>query len=149
MNSSNFKHVIPIQIRFSDTDMIGHVNNTAFQQFYDNGKIRYFNAVLGKHDWENTALVLVSLTINFMGQLYLESNISVRTRTIEIGNKSLILEQQIVDNNSGEIKSVCKATLVCFSQKLNESVQIPSEWIEKICVYDKGVKMKYPKISLF
>jgi acyl-CoA thioester hydrolase len=148
MDSVSFKHVIPIQIRFSDTDMLGHVNNTAFQQFYDNGKVRYFNTVLGKHDWENSALVLVSLTINFMGQLYLDSNISVKTRTIEIGNKSLILEQQIVDNISGEIRSSCKATLVCFSQKLNESVQIPSEWTEKICAYDKSAKMKYPKISL-
>jgi len=141
----HFNCTLPIQLRFSDTDMLGHVSNTVYQQLYDCGKVNYFDIVLGNHDWENTALVLASLNSNFIIPIYLADSISVQTRTSEIGTKSITLEQQLIDNETGEIKSNCRAILVCFSQKLKTSVEIPQEWKDKIQLFDKQVYIKPKK----
>ena len=43
--SQPFRHVTPIQIRFNDIDVIGHINNNAYLEYMDLGKTAYFNAV--------------------------------------------------------------------------------------------------------
>ena len=31
----NFKHTIPVQIRFNDLDVFAHVNNAVIQEYFD------------------------------------------------------------------------------------------------------------------
>ena len=38
MDEIKFKHVIPVQIRFSDVDFYGNMNNNAYLSFYDLAK---------------------------------------------------------------------------------------------------------------
>ena len=35
------KHQVPVQLRFNDTDALGHVNNSTYFSFYDLGKSEY------------------------------------------------------------------------------------------------------------
>ena len=45
----DFKHVTPIQIRFVDIDRLDHVNNACYLNFFELGRVKYFNLVL--HHW--------------------------------------------------------------------------------------------------
>lgn len=40
---SNYRHHQPIQLRFNDIDMLGHVNNTLYFEYMDMAKTRYFH----------------------------------------------------------------------------------------------------------
>ena len=40
--SPAFRHTLPLQLRFNDIDLLGHVNNSVYFSFYDLGKARYF-----------------------------------------------------------------------------------------------------------
>ena len=46
-----FNHFMPAQIRFSDVDQFGHVNNSVYFSLYDLAKTTYFKDVLGMSDW--------------------------------------------------------------------------------------------------
>lgn len=35
-------HTLPLQLRFNDVDMMGHVNNAVIMEFFDLGKSSYF-----------------------------------------------------------------------------------------------------------
>ena len=35
-------HTLPLQLRFNDVDMMGHVNNAVIMEFFDLGKSHYF-----------------------------------------------------------------------------------------------------------
>jgi acyl-CoA thioester hydrolase len=61
----------------------------------------------------------------------------VQTRVSEIGTKSITFEQQLIDNVTGEIKSNCRAILVCLDQKTNTSIEISQDWKNKLQQYDK------------
>ncbi len=38
-----FRSSIPIQVRFSDVDMMGHVSNTVYQYYFDASKLEGAN----------------------------------------------------------------------------------------------------------
>ena len=42
-----FRHTMPVQIRFSDVDQFGHVNNSVYFSLYDLAKTTYIKDVLG------------------------------------------------------------------------------------------------------
>ena len=45
---SEFRYQTDLQIRFSDVDVLGHVNNTIYLSFYDTGKAWFFSNILDR-----------------------------------------------------------------------------------------------------
>ena len=117
--------VTPIQKRFADVDMLGHVNNVNQQHYFDLGKSDYFT---------QEGLIAVATNTNYMAQIWYNEPIVVRTRLEKIGNKSLTLFQQIVNTQTEEIKSESRSVLVAFDFVAQRSIPIPPDWREKFAV---------------
>ena len=57
-----FKHSMPVQIRFSDVDQFGHVNNSVYFSLYDLAKTTYVKAVLaGRMKWNDVGIVVANI----------------------------------------------------------------------------------------
>ena len=84
---NEFRNVVPLQIRFNDVDKFGHVNNTIYFQFYDSGKTDYVSTVCKGFDWNQYAIFVVKIEVEFFAQIKGEDRIAVRTRTVHLGNK--------------------------------------------------------------
>ena len=52
-----FRHTMPVQIRFSDVDQFGHMNNSVYFSLYDLAKTTYIKDVFGSADWSKLAIV--------------------------------------------------------------------------------------------
>ena len=50
-----FRHTMPVQIRFSDVDQFGHMNNSVYFSLYDLAKTTYIKDVFGSADWSKLA----------------------------------------------------------------------------------------------
>ena len=85
---NDYRHVMPLQIRFNDVDKFGHVNNTVYFQFYDTTKTDYIATVCKGVDWERLAIVVVKIEAEFVSQIKGNDHIAGRTRIVKIGNKS-------------------------------------------------------------
>ena len=136
MENIQYKHSVPVQLRFNDIDSLGHVNNSIYFSFYDLGKIRYFSTVRPEmKEIRDIDLVVANVNANFLIPIFLQENISVQTTTMSIGNKSVKLAQQIV-NDRGDIKAVCETILVGFDFKSGETKLISDEWRRAIEAYE-------------
>ncbi len=141
----DFRHIDKIQIRFSDIDVIGHVNNSIHQNYFDLSRLSYFKKVIGdKIDWKSFSVVLASIQIDYFQPVFLDDNISIRTRVTQIGDKSFTMEQELFSDRTSEIKSFNRAVLVGYSAILNETVPIPDEWKEKMFEFEESITLKYP-----
>ena len=98
---NDYRHVLPLQIRFNDVDKFGHVNNTVYFQFYDTAKTDYIATVCKGVDWERLAIVVVKIEAEFVAQIKGNDHIAGRTRIVKIGNKSFHLEQDVIDSGFG------------------------------------------------
>ena len=61
-----YKFRLEVQIRFSDLDALNHVNNSFHAQYYDLGRINYFEKVMGEQlSWSDITVVIVNTETNF------------------------------------------------------------------------------------
>ena len=72
--SDIFHHQMPAQLRFSDVDRFGHVNNSVYFSLFDMCKTRYFFDVVGKDIFEKTSTVIVHIDANFISPVYFPRN---------------------------------------------------------------------------
>ena len=128
---------MPVQIRFSDVDQFGHVNNSVYFSLYDLAKTTYVKAVLaGRMKWNDVGIVVANINANFMSPVFFMDNVNIETTTIEIGNKSFTLLQRAVVKNSGEVKCECRTTLVMYDLLTKEPTPIPQHYKNAICRFE-------------
>lgn len=123
----------PIQLRFNDIDIQGHMYNGQYQHIFDLGKNEYFERVLGiEHmDGEQTVVTACSTT-NFYVPVGMKDQVVIRTGVERIGTKSFTVFQQMVDMKTGVIKADSRTVLVGWNAVAKESFAIPDSWREKI-----------------
>jgi acyl-CoA thioester hydrolase len=135
-----FKHIKKIQIRFGDIDLMGHANNGVQLSYLDLARMDYFQQVYGQViDWNDSALIVAHLEIDYLSSITLHNKIEVHTRIHKIGNKSVQLFQNIVDSVTGEIKTKTSQVMVAYSQKLAESIPVPETLKIRIREFEKEV----------
>jgi acyl-CoA thioester hydrolase len=122
--------------------MMGHVSNTVYQNYFDSGKIAYFDEVIPELEFKDVTVVGASVKIDYIKPVFMRTRVLVETRVALIGHKSITMEHQLVEEVSGDILSTCTAVVVCFSLRQQMSVPVPEAWKMKILAYDEEVKMK-------
>lgn len=123
----------PIQLRFNDIDIQGHMYNGQYQHIFDLGKNEYFERILGieQMDGEQTVVTANSAT-NFYVPVGMKDKIVIRTSIERVGTKSFTVFQQMVDLNSDTIKADSRTVLVGWNTVTKTSFPIPDTWREKI-----------------
>lgn len=125
----SFHNESPVQIRFNDIDLLGHVNNATLQEYFDLGRMHYIHKAFGDDLFNGTkALIIASVHTDFMMPTFLQEDIVVKTAVLSIGGKSLQMEQHIVETNKNQVKVVCKSVMVGIDTSLHQSIEIPQEW---------------------
>ncbi len=131
------EHKTTVQIRFNDIDLMGHVYNAKYQEFFDLARISYFNKTLNESiDWEKTALVIASIKIDYAKPVYLGDQIEVVSKVVSVGEKSLEMVQHVLQNGIAEPVATGRTIMVCFDLQRKESKIIPAEWKERLQAYE-------------
>lgn len=127
-----------MQIRFNDIDLLGHLNNAVYIQFFDLGKSRYFQDVLPEAvDWKHINIVVANINCDFYSPTYITEPIAVLTTVTRMGEKSFTLEQRIVNSDSGDVKCVCRTVMVGFDLATGKSAPIDPVWIAALETYEQ------------
>ena len=72
-----FKHSVPVQLRFNDADALGHVNNSVYFTFYDLGKTEYFKAIRGGEIPKEVDIVVAHAEVDFIASVFLNDEIDI------------------------------------------------------------------------
>lgn len=121
-------HTVPIQIRFSDIDRLGHVNNSIYNQYLDVARLDYINQTIRKYtDWDSKTVVLVHVECDFLQSTLITDTVYVTTQVLKTGNRSITMSQQIVDDK-GSVKVKSLSVLSTLDVKTGESFPLPDEW---------------------
>lgn len=130
---SIFTNRLPIQIRFSDVDVVGHVNNIVYFAFYDTGKAAFMTELLGrKISWDKVDTVVANVDCAFISPILYGENIEVLTTCTSIHDKSFKLLQMLRNVDTEEVKSVCETVMVSFDPSTQKSAPLSEEWREKL-----------------
>lgn len=124
-----FRHRQPVQLRFNDIDMLGHLNNSVYIQLMDLGKASYFHQFIdGRLDHDKLAIVVANINCDFYAPAHLEERLEVMTAIESMSEKSLRLEQRVINADNGEVKCRAITTMVNIDPHTGRAVDITPEW---------------------
>ncbi len=125
-----FKCVTEIEIRFSDLDAMGHVNNATYLSYLEEARIDYFENALGPRENNlDFGAVVAGIDISYLRPLELGDKVKIFSKMFEIGRKSFDLRHVIQGEREGKIFTAALAAtkLVAYDYKKKESLEIPEE----------------------
>lgn len=111
--------VVDIQMRFRDTDRLGHVNNATVATYAEIGRLEYFRAAGANL----TSMILARLALDFRRQIYLGQSVQIETRTLSIGTSSITIRQNVLAD--GEVATEIESVIVCFDYDAQRAVPVP------------------------
>ena len=119
----------PIQIRFSDCDMLQHVNNAIYLQYFETARINFFKTELPNWDWKEKGIILLKNTVEYKVPLYLTDECSIEVETTQVGTKSFTLSYKVIVNKDSNviIKTIGESTLVCYNFFKKETIILPEK----------------------
>lgn len=111
--------------RFSDTDALGHINNTRVATWFEGGRegiFRFFTPDLDPKKWQ---LIIAKVEISYLGQLFFGQPIEMRTYIKRIGGASFEVYQELWQHEEKCVTGV--ATMVNFDYQAQASKKISDE----------------------
>lgn len=125
----DYYHVIDLQIRFNDIDILGHINNSVYLSFFDLGKAEYFVTALGqKMEIGKVGVAIVNINANFFAPSYFDEPLQVATAIVAMSKHSFTLDQRIFNPATGVVKCVARTVMAGFDPITATSQPIPDDF---------------------
>ncbi len=133
----NFHHRYGVQMRFNDFDMFGHLNNTVYFEYLDMAKYAYFKQFMdGAFGTEPTVPVILKIDAVFLSPVHIDDSVEVLTAVTALGDTSLTLSQQLVDN-AGNIKFTAEVIMVNIDVKTQQPATIGDKWRKEFTAFEQ------------
>jgi len=134
LKMEGFQAEVDIQVRFADTDALGHVNNAVYLSWMELGRMAFTDTTLPEIDWSKTGFILAHVSIDYLEPVFLGDKVKVYMRAGKIGVKSVVLECLITKTDKKGERPTAKGNniIVAFDYRQNVSVPIPEDWKERM-----------------
>jgi acyl-CoA thioester hydrolase len=112
-----------IDPRVSETDGVGHINNTTVPIWFEAGRNEIFKLFTPDSSFQNWKMIILNMNVDYVKQIYFGKNVEVRTWVKKIGNTSLELYEEILQE--GEVCAKGTVVYVNFNLNTQRSELIP------------------------
>ena len=128
--ASDFEFSTPVRVRFSETDMYGHLNNTVPFTYFELARIEFFKFTQ-LNGWSgmeapNNILVVADLQCDFLRQVFFDELLTVYVKTAKVGSSSMDLHY-LVKNEKQIPVFVGRGAIVQIDKKTGK----PASWTDE------------------
>lgn len=117
---------VAVERRFSDLDVLGHVNNVVYAVYLEEARVRLLER-FGRDGVLAPAQVVARQEIDYLRPLGLSSRpITVAVSVESVGRTSYVLSYEIRDDD-GSVAARARSVLVCFDPATQSSTPIPAQ----------------------
>jgi acyl-CoA thioester hydrolase len=117
-------------IRYSDLDRQGHVNNAVFATFSEIGRVAFLYDPRKPLAPEGASFVIARLELDYHTELFWPGTVEIGTGVAGIGRSSVRITQGLF--NGGRRVASAQAVIVLMDGRTRQSRPLPSETIERL-----------------
>jgi acyl-CoA thioester hydrolase len=135
----DFGHRVEIDVRFADTDAMGHVNNAVYLTYCEMARIRYWTDVTGvpvaSGQEGAESLILAEARITYRAPVFHGEVVTVETRATHVGRSSFTLEHRLTAARPGasaRLVAVSGSVLVRYDYGSAAPVALEGRFVEAI-----------------
>ena len=135
--AGDFGHRHEVEVRLSDTDAMGHVNNARYLTYVEIARVAYYEHVTGKalpigvHGAEE-GMILAEIRMTYRSPAFYGETLTVETRVERIGRSSFAMAHRITAPKSrygpARLVAVADSVLVAYDYVEECPIPVPDEW---------------------
>ena len=117
---------VPVQRRFSDIDLLGHVNNVVFHDYLQDARVQVIREMTRVNSISFTQVV-VRQAINYRRPLLLRAEpVIVEIWVSQVGGASYTFEYRIIDDD-GTLAADAQSVMAYFNTETQSATRIPAD----------------------
>ncbi len=130
----DYKFSIPIQPRYADFDMLGHLNNATYLTYFEVARLHYFEDI----GWSlrHISNVVAHFDIDFLVPIIPKDKIICSIKTISLGDKSFKMQYELTSPDYKISYSKGHSVQVCIDKDLGKATTLPDEVRDLISKYE-------------
>lgn len=125
-----------VEVRFRDTDALGHVNNAVYLSYLESGRLAYMREVFAVTDWRKIEFIVARVEIDYRSPSFVGEMLTVGTRVCRLGGASFDMDYRIIDKKKGRLVAQAKTVQVCFDYKANKVKRLSEDFMDTVRRYD-------------
>ena len=126
-----FSH--PIEVRFSDLDAMGHVNNAVVVSYIEQARFQWWRSFLGGRKFQEEGFLLARVEVDYRMPILLGDDVRVELHCSRTGNSSFELSYRVTKGLGGDLFAEGKSVQVMLDFTTNRPKLLSSstrEWLE-------------------
>ena len=139
----SFRHRTTVDVRFADTDAMGHVNNAVYLTYCEAARIQYWTDVTGEpvaagHEGAES-LILAEARIAYRAPVFHTERVTVETRATRIGTSSFTLEHRLTACPAGgtpRLVAVSESVMVRYDYAIERATPISDAFVAAIEAFE-------------
>lgn len=129
-----FTHTVPV--RFSDLDLLGHVNHIAFLDVLEQARVTYYHEVMGLGTVRDVRFVLAELHIRYLASAMFGQTFQIAFRVTWLKRSSSGFAYQIRDQDSGQLLAEGDGVQVYMDLEANKAEPLPPAYRERVLAFE-------------
>lgn len=138
----DYKIFKDIEIRFSDIDALGHVNNASYLSYMEDVRLEYMKSVFAglnyQTDFSQFPVILGDVYCRYESPAFLGEHIRVYTKVTHFGRKSFSMDYTLIELHSQRVLATAKTTMVMYDLKTKSTYDIPDFVKERVQMIENG-----------
>lgn len=144
-----FHYYHPVEVRYSDLDPQGHLNNARYLTYFEQARINY---IVHIGLWQggsflDMGVIVANAQVNFLSPVFFGQNLRVGVRVTHLGNKSMDMEYSLLDVDNNQELANGSTVLVAYDYQSGKTVPVPEEWRERIMEFEELHKKSTHRIE--
>jgi acyl-CoA thioester hydrolase len=151
-----FRFRRPIEVRFGDTDAMGHVNNAVYLTYCELARASYYEAVTGRMmlgdtasasamrgehpETEDSKFILAEARVTYRSPAFFGETLTIEVRAARLGRSSFTLEYRITAPDSpfgpARLIAVSDSILVAYDYGEGRPVPVPGELVAALEAFE-------------
>lgn len=127
-----------IGVRFRDLDAMGHVNNSVFFTYFEQGRIDFSHKVFQMSDPSDFRFIMAHIRCDFLIPVKLGHRLTLKIWVSSIGEKSFGYGYKLVERSDESVVfATGESVQVCYDYTESRSIPVPDEMKAKLLEYMK------------
>ncbi len=123
-------HTTIVTPQLSDIDAFRHVNFQVIHRWFESGRLPMYRLFVPDLNPNKLRLVMVRLEVDYLAEIFLGTDVEIRTWVAQIGNSSFRVQQEAYQN--GRLCAQGTVVLVHFDNAQKKSVPLDEELREQL-----------------
>jgi len=136
----SFEYTAEVEVRYTDIDTYGHVNNATYATYFEEARIDYLDDVVDADEAllsggeSGTGIVIANLEVDYIQPVQISDSVAVAVRIPRLGEKSFPFEYEVRTDDG--VAATGETTVVTYDRDAESSHPIPDDWREQIAQFE-------------